>query len=635
MGQRQRQRLLLLVADFAHPHRDVSAASVAVLGRRAGVATDVYYSAPPEGMQADGGERHASHGIGGLFSRHGSAPIGGRHQQALARALAEFDVVVFRLGTPFAFQPLFCFGASQLVQADDVVDVVTEASSLLGLSLSEAVAVQTRHLPGRLEHGIAQYIASEAGFRGAIEVPVELEEVSIKRLVAAGLSSIQVVAREGTDLDRWAEAGVQVGWADHIGDDDSYDDVTFRLAQRWQDQATGYDLCEPVLASYWLPYALRHDRVQVCAETMLSATTRLAPLAAAKEPRVVFGRYAGGVLSAARDDRDLFPLFEKSISFEVVEPGRPLLHHLPDFARPLPKPDVGAFDAEPSDDELRDLADRGAHLVSLVFHSGELSHDDGILNVIDAAVLTGVPIGVPVHVQRYEFEPEAVEPMSVPRHERGALGLAEPVLHSSGWGIVAESLADPGRIGADMRRARQRIEELAGPRAVPRGVYCYLDSTPSDWSRPNEDLWRAARDAGFEYVLSSVAPGANRLLYRDGDFVVLNMTSNNFYPASPFLRVNGIEQMRQSERSFTQDGQPGWQVAVIDLPIFASQSYLLMGTSLPEMHAPDLYAGDHLGRFFDYLLRHGETHKLVAGTPHTLARYARLLDDDGRLGHHS
>jgi hypothetical protein len=353
-------------------------------------------------------------------------------------------------------------------------------------------------------------------------------------------------------------------------------------------------------------------------------------LAAEKQPRIVYGRYAGGVLAAARDDRDLFPLFERNVSFEVVEPGRPLLHHLPDCERQLPRPETGAWE-EPSDAELLDLADRGAHLVALVFHSGELSHDDGILNVIDTAVLTNVPIGVPVHVQRYEFEPDAVEPMGVPGRERGALGLAEPLLHSTGWGILAECLGDPATLARDMAAARDRIGQLAGSQGTPRGVYCYLDSFVDDWSKPNEPLWTAVRDAGFEYVLSSVSPGPNRLLYRDGDFVVLNMTSNNFYPSSPFVRVNSVDQLRQSERAFTQSGQPGWQIAVIDLPIFASQSYLLLGTSLPELHAPALYQRAHLGSFFDYVARHGETHKLVAATPHTIARYARLLDDQGRL----
>jgi hypothetical protein len=362
---------------------------------------------------------------------------------------------------------------------------------------------------------------------------------------------------------------------------------------------------------------------------MTEAATRVAILAAGKEERVVYGRYAGGVIAGARDDRDLFPLFRANLSFEVVEPGRPVLRQLVG-RRLLPWPVEGSgFDLEPSDEQLREWAGKGSCLAGLVFHSGEMSHDDGVMNVIDLAVLTGVPVGIPVHVQRFETEPQSMEALGVPRHERGALGLAEPMLHSSGWGIIAESLADPQLLAEDMKRARQRIAQVVGPLNVPRGVYCYLDADPPRWADKQVAVWRAVQSAGFEYVLSSVEPGANKVLYRDGDFVVINISSDNFYPASPFVRVNSVDQLRHQERALTQAGGPAWCIGVIDMPIFASQSYLLMGTSLPALHSAQNYPDAHLGRFFDYLTSRGETHRLVPATPHTIARYARLLDDEG------
>jgi hypothetical protein len=160
-------------------------------------------------------------------------------------------------------------------------------------------------------------------------------------------------------------------------------------------------------------------------------------------------------------------------------------------------------------------------------------------------------------------------------------------------------------------------------------VYCYLDADPPDWNTLPEALWKAIQSAGFEYVISSVRNGLGQVLYRDGDFVVLNQNSYNCYPYSPFVRLNSVEQLVEIERAYTRSNRPGWILAVLDTPIFAYSTYLLKGKSRPMEAHPQLYENARLGDFYAYIQTRGEMHKVVSATPHTIARYARLLQDMG------
>lgn len=625
----QASRLLLVTSDYSHHLRDFATTTTAVAARRNAMSADVYFSAAPESLQLDGGEVHASHGTGGLFSLHGSSPIGGRHASTLGRALGEFDTLHLRLGRTLSSESLLEAGARRSAVIESITGLIGILSEE-GLDLPvRAVVVQSRELPPALLHGVSMYLAAEAGMRDAIMVPLESTAEEIMLLRSRGIERVDLFVTRGADATAWQKAFPAAHEFNYIEEDATYEDLTFGIADRWRGDATGFDLSEPVIASYWIPHAIRERRIQVVAETMRNAARRVAPLAAEKD-LIVYGRYAGGLIAGAVDDRDLFSLFKRNVSFEVIEPGRPVLRALADRRDlSVPVPEGSLFDLEPSDEQLAEWMDAGVHLVSLIFHSGELSHDDGLLNVLDLATLTGVPVGIPVHAQRYRFDPEAVEPMYVPREQRGSFGLAEPILHSSGFGVIAEGLADPETIVRSMARARDEIATIAGPANAPRGVYAYLDASPRDWDSRPLGLWGAIRRAGFEYVLSSVAPGANRILHRDGEFVVLNSSSSNFYPSSPFVRVNGVQQMTHAEREQTTRSHAGWQTAVIDMPIFASGSYLLLGQSLPAQHSPQNYPGAHLGRFFEYILSGGETRRLRAATPHTIARYARLLSDAG------
>jgi hypothetical protein len=625
-----RQTQFLMIAEFTNRLKDLAAISIASMCKKRQIFFDIYYAiGDPSTFDYDR-KKHVHQGqAGGLFSAHGSTLIGGRHQQALSRSLAQYETTVVRLDNVHVMETLLRAGAERVIEGHaNLTSLLKECASVLEVDFPKVVlAVQTEGLPTGLTYGAAQYVFPEALYRDAWAFPLELPAAEIQQLADHGVQEVWTIGTSDADTSAWLQAGLSVRSSDVLKADDNYLEFTFRIAERWQNHARGFDLCEPVLASYWLPFSIHHDRFAVCGETMVEAAEKVVPLVQHVRDNVVYGRYAGGPICGARDDEELFPLFRNDIAFQVIEPNRPVLKALSYQPRPLPQPAASPFDLEPPDEQLQEWAKKGFILTSLVFHSGELSHDDANYYLMEAAGLHEVRIGLPMQTPRYTFDPDCVEPMHIPIEQGGVLGLCEPLLHSSGLGIHAEGIGTPEVVAGMMKAARDDITRWAGERFAPRGVYCYLDANPPDWKTHPLSLWKAIQQAGFEYVISSVANGPSQVLYRDGDFVVLNQNTYNMYPYSPFIRANGVEQLAEIERFYTRESRPGYILAVLDTPIFAYSSYLIKGKSRPMEFLPLVYKDARIGDFFEYVRSRGATHKIISATPHTIARYARLLHD--------
>jgi hypothetical protein len=600
--------MVLLIARFSHPSKSLVATTLGWMCKDRGWEFDAYYAAEREG---------------GIFANHGSTALGGRHYAAVARALAGFDTTVVRLGDVDIFTSLINPGARQ-VMADEkgLIDLYERTARRLGMEFPKtAVAVQTRDLPKGLQHGVGQYVFPESVYRKAVAVPLELKAEEVQRLKSLGVAQVWTVAAKGADTSAWRAAGMDVQPADDLSGD--YLALTVRVAERWLKQAAAVDACEPILAEYLLPMEVRDNRLQLCAPAMKAAVDRIPALAKDKGQAAVYGRYGGGAIGGIGGDKGLFGLFRAGISFQVTEPGRPPLTVFAHRPAPMPQPAKSWTDLEPSDEQLAKWAAEGKILATYITHSGELSHEDALAFFVDYTATTKVRFGMGVHWQRYAMDPDCVEPMQVPVDEGGVLGLVEPVLHSGGFGIIAESLAPPDKVAGMMREAREAIAKISGERFAPRGVYCYLDATPEKWQDRQEGLWKAVADAGFEYLVSSVAIGPNRVLYRQGNFIVINQCGGNQWPSSPFARVKSIAEMEKAEQPMADAKKPGWLAAVLDSPLYGYPPYLSTGHKWG--------GGVRIGELYDYIHRGGKSGRVVSATPRTIARYARLLDDKGLL----
>lgn len=593
----EKPRLVLMLARADEPRKDCAAMTLGWMCREAGAEFDVYYA--------------ADHKEGGLFSQHGSSVIGGHHAERIGRALAQFRTTVVRLGGVAVFDSLVRGGADKVVEAPASLTQLYQAMAAeLGVPLpTEAVAFgETGEIPP------AAYYP-ECAARKALAVALGSSAEGIGRLAQAGVKTVWTVAPAGADVSAWRAAGLDV----KVALDLSAGDPVLEEARRWAPQAAGFDTPEPLLASYLLPLSLRENRLMLCYAKRSDGPRRrdqLLSLTEARPQDYAFGRWYG--------DPELLPLARRPMAYNVTEPNRCILTVFAKRPAKMPQPARSCFELEPSDDQLRAWAQEGKVLATWVLHSGELSHDDAVMAFYDWSAMTKVKIGSGVHWQRYAYDPDAAEPLSVPVEEGGVLGLVEPVLHSTGAGIIWESAGDPVRIAGLMKASRAKIAAQAGERFAPRGVYCFGDNH----GQPREAqeigsaqlaLWRAIKEAGFAYVITSILPGESRILYRDGDFVVLNQ-AGRWCSGSPFVR-GFPDTFAAAEKKLAEANKPGWLVGALDSPIHGSPIY--MGRPYGGKRDPQ----PRLHEYYDYVQNRGATGRVLTATPHTVARYARILEE--------
>ncbi len=589
-------RLVLLVARTDHPDKDLAAMTLAWMCRDAGVEFDAYYA--------------ADHKEGGLFAPFGSTVIGGHHALRIARALAEFRTTVVRLDDTLLFDTLFRGGAEKIIGPPSGLPALyVEVAKMLGRGVPpDAVA---------FERGgaVLPALFPECVYRRALALPLDLKADQIRQLKEAGVSTVWTVAKAAGDTSAWRAAGLEVKPAVNL----DVPDPNLAVVEKWIGKAAAVDLLEPTLASYLLPLSIREDRLILSYKARGDGEKRrdqMLRLTADKDQSYAFGRWFG--------DAQLIPMAQRPMAYNVAEPCR---HILTVFSRRpllLPQPTKSCFELEPTDAQLAAWAKEGKILATWVLHSGELSHDDAVLTFQDWSSMTKVKIGSGVHWQRYLYDPDAVEAMHVPVEEGGVLGLVEPVLHSAGAGIIYETAGDPARIAGLMSDSRKRIAAAAGEKNAPRGVYCFADHHgQADPKKPGDAqiaLWRAVKAAGFSYLVTSACPGDSRVLLRDGDFVVLSQAARAC-SGSPFFR-GFPDTFAAVEKKLSDAGKPGWMVGALDSPIHGSPIYLgrPYGGKNPQ---------PRINEYYDYIQKGGATGKVISATPHTIARYARMLADKG------
>ena len=593
-----RRPLLLMLSQFDNPQKDLAAMTLGWMCKAAGCEFDVYYA--------------ADHGTGGLFAGHGSTVIGGHHAARVARALAVFETTVVRLGDASIFESLIRPGGTKVIDCRAGLIGLYESvrRELLGRPPAAALAFQLGAL--RDARISPAYFWPECVYRRAWALPLALDAQQLKRLRAAGVKTVWTVARRDADVSAWTRAGFEVKSAVDLSAAGPVETVV-AVVERWADKAAGVDMSKPTAASYMLPFSMREDRLILLYrnnEEAYAARDRILRLSAGKTQTVIYGQWFG--------DPPLIPLARLPMAFQVTEPCRPFLTVFSRHPVPLPQSARSCFELEPSDEQLAAWAREGKILATWVLHSGELPHDDALLSFLDWSAMTKVKIGSGVHWQRYYVSPHIMELLHVPVDQGGVLGLVEPVLHSAGSGIMWEAAGDARRIAGLMKRSREKIASVAGERFAPRGVYCFADhARPRDHTTLGDrqlQLWKAIQSAGFEYVISSVQPGDSRILYRDGDFVVLNQAGRPV-GASPLVRGDPTT-FAAVEKKLAAAGKPGWLVGAIDSIIHGCPIYI--GRRFEN--AP------RINEFYDYVQKGGVTGNLISATPHTVARYARLLD---------
>ena len=260
---------------------------------------------------------------------------------------------------------------------------------------------------------------------------------------------------------------------------------------------------------------------------------------------------------------------------------------------------------------MRQWAHEGKRLTTLLWHSGEIAHNEAMINLLECAAINKVKMGIGVHAQRYETCPQLWELIRIPERLGGSMEFIEPLLYSGGLGIAAEINLPPESLGGLIREAKERIRRIAGDDAVPRGHYCFLDSDTETHLKYRSEIWDAIAEAGMRYNISACSPGRNRILAEKNGCLVLNQSCRVLESSSPFVRITTAEDVRQRSCPI----YPGWMIATLDAPVIAFNPYI--------------WRQGH--RFMELLNTIKTGGNQINVKPSTIARYARILQEEGFL----
>lgn len=602
-----KRTLWLLLSNITHADVPLVAPTLAWMAHDVGAQFECYLEAERNGR---------------LFARTGSTVLGGAHHQQFNYLHAVFDVKVILLGPTALFRSsIDVFDTPILAQADTAVELyrallantptLKPAAALLAPSAPLAIADRA------LE--ISPYLFPEVYYRKALGLGSPWDEATLRLLQDQPIETVHhlyLSPEEKQELGAWFEHVVEV---DQVREGDGYGTLTLRIAERWKHAAKGLAFGDPAAILSQIASHCRQARIAVFgskkrlspADVVVSAYTEeqteiaadVIRLAKEVDNRVLVGRQTG--------DGDLFAWSRGGVCIQIMDPNRPAFPVVETTRHVWA--DVGAdvYADEPDDETLLAFAREGKILATLLWHSGEMAHNEAMLNLFEMATFTGIKMGIGVHAARYETSPQLWELLQIPRSKGGVLGLIEPVLHSGGMGVLAENNCPPEMLREHCETALARIRKLAGDGSTPKGYYAFLDAADLATLAPGDPaVYEAIEASGLEYVVSSALPGRNQILHQTERCVVFNQSCRVVHSASPFVRITTVDDLETASRI-----RPGWLVGTLDAPVIAFNPYIWR----------------HGTRFMQLVDRLLQDKSLVNVLPHTIARYARLLQTHGFL----
>ena len=349
------------------------------------------------------------------------------------------------------------------------------------------------------------------------------------------------------------------------------------------------------------PKKLKDIEVSSYTEQYTCAMEDIKQLTKATNNNVLVGRQIG--------DGDLFEWGKHGICIKIMDPNRPAFPSVSTIPYQWANTERCWDENEPSDEQLMQYAQQGKILSTLVWHSGEMAHNEAMINLMELASFTGIKMGIGVHAARYQTCPQLWELLSVERSQGGVWGLIEPILHCGGMGVMAECGCPPEALKQHCVRAMKEIEEIAGKAGMPKGYMAFMDTDLKTLTQLHPELYQAVEEVGLDYYISSALPGRNRILYQGKSMVAFNLTPRNVCAGSPYVRMSVMEDIVECERT-----APGWIMGVLDSPVVSFTPYIWN-------------RGSKFMEIVNWMV-HGETINVL---PHTISRYTRILKKMGYI----
>jgi len=641
------KKLLVLLSEYSRPQKNVLAATLAWIAKEAGLLFEIYYEA------YHSGKHFSPTSIEDYF---GSTVTSGFHHERFYFLNAHFDVEYVIYGDPKIFSSfLKGSNASIIAKAENLIKLYREVFSHYDLPIpKEAAIVETVPLHGkdvirpstqsmsgfhkqlllRLYRKVFSYDKAQS-FPNLIEIsPYCYPEIFYRRALGIGttfpetnlpdfcrtigVKKVYSLFLANQKVEELKSQGFDVEVVDNFQQTDNYWSVTSRIARRWLNHCDGLAYCDPVLASYWLPWLCRHNRLAVYEVFMESVRNQLRDLVLTTENKILCGRHS--------HDRDITELSRDDITFQIIDPSGPSFPVVEESDYRMCQSAKSYYEFEPDDSTLESLADDRKILCTILFYCPDIRHVDGLPSILELATLTNMKVGLGITAQWYKLVPEILEMINVPIENGGAFPNVEPLLCSTGMGVgvEAEGFLRRETLRRHMNDARQIISKVAGAKSLPKGHYPFLDTikdypySESVFGRANkfDPSFEAVKEAGFEYSISYASPGKPKVVHRSESFIAINHTNKHWFPYSPFNVMSNLFEIKRIEIGLTLKKKPGWIIVALDTPFWLFPYYRWEKSS-------------KLFNFASYILRCGLTGNLTNTTPHVISRYARILDEKG------
>lgn len=589
--------LWLFISDLNRDDVHLAVPTAAWIAEEAGAEFECYLESERDGT---------------LFAKTGSTVLGGRHHAQFNYLNACYDVKYILLGNTYVFRSsIEQFQAEILVQTDELGELYKQLMHHARLKAKPKVfCAPPRFIEtGERKLEIGPYLYPEIYFGHLLAYPASMIELDGGQEIVAFLPNKEIEAAlpETADI------------VERIQEGDSYGTITVRIAERWKYCAKGVAFADPPAVLSQLATFCREKRIAVYEECAArspgeyvfneytEAATGIAPevrrLCRELDNRVIVGRQTG--------DGDLFEWSRDGICIKIMDPNRPAFPLVETIPQIWVRQEGDIYEEEPNDDQLHQYAKEGKLLATILFHSGEMAHNEAMLNLVEYSSVTRLKIGIGVHASRYETCPQMWELIGIPHSRGGAKGLVEPVLHCGGMGILAEITCPPEYLYAHCMEAMKRIRNIAGDNAVPRGYYAFADTDLQTAYTVKEEIYKAVQAVGLEYFISTVQPGRNLIIYESDAMTAINQTPKTLCFGSPFARLSSVEELIHNLPHI----RPGFMIATMDSPVVSFNPYIWK-------------KGTDFVKIADYL-QHSDD--VINVLPRTVARYAKILREMGLI----
>jgi len=603
--------LLLYLSKYSNPQKNMIASTLAWLCALHKIDFEVYYEAKRSGEAYGGPPANKE-------DYFGSTIVGGHHYEDYLMLKNFFDIKYAISNTHSVFTPFLGSNEKIVAKSSNIVEFYSQIFSHFGDKMpNEAVMIETNSV-----FDLTAYCYPEVFYRKGLGIASVTSKSDLASLKQKGLNRFYFLGTDEKSVELLRSLGIEVVQIEGSQKDATYDSIVRNCANRWLSKAKVLMLADTVLSSYWLPWACRNGALAF-PETKLKPN--IGPSGGIST--IVFGRQ--------NREQDILDLSEQGFCFQIVDPGRPLFSIMEKINFRFGLPQNSFYSYEPSDEQLEEFVKQKKILSSLLFWCPDIRHAEGIYKLLDLVSVLNCKVGVGITAFWYKYAPQIIQLLHTSKDQGGVYPDVEPLIASVGLGVAWERALPYNKIKDCLKIAKETMLQAVSKDFLPQGCFPFLDialkirpkvGTDFPFVSPflrsvdetNTRLINGLKESGFKYLISLANFGKPRVLFSDSDFTVINFTAGKWTGISPYVALNSVDEIRKAERSIEKSRRPGWVLSSIDTPLWLYTKPLWKQAC-------------SLRQILEYISHGGESHKIVNVTPHTIARYARILERERLL----